>query len=486
MYATLHLPDFRLQAALRARNDLDQRPVALLTGQHRQSVVASCNALARDCGVEPGLSGPQALARCPALAFCAPLPDAEHEAYATLLAVGFSVSPAVETTAPGTITLDLSGHPAAKREALLRGALAQLQGLGLEARAGLARTPLLAFYAAQQAAPFLAVEHARTFLDPLPLVFADPPPDVLAILRNWGLRTLGDLTALSKADITQRLGPRGLALWERAAGETERPLQLTAPGRDFSARLELEHEIEALEPLLFVLRRLVDRLVLDLANAGLAAAELTLVLGCSDEQVVERSFRLPEATTQAEIVFNMLHTYLESLRAESPIAKVELRITPSRPLTRQQGLFDSALTDAHGFAETLARAVAIVGSGHVGTPQLQPSHKPDAVTLVPPAATVAEADPVNDFWLRGLSLRRFRPPAPAKVELAGCAPAFIWTEAVQGAVCAVQGPWRLSGEWWEAGREWIREEWDVELAAGGVYRVLSLPDGRWYLEGEYD
>ena len=486
MFAVLHIPDFSLQAVLRARSDLRDHPAALLVGERRNAVVFAANGSARMHGVEPGLSGPQALARCAQLIFCAPQPEAEAEASATLLAVGFSVAPAVEATQPGSITLDIAGHPAEERESRLRAALKQLERFGLPATAGLARTPLLALYAARQAQPFLAVENGRAFLDPLPLSFAEPPPELMEILGRWGLRTLGDLTALSKADVTQRLGPRGLALWERAAGQTERPLQLAPPPRDFTAALELENEIETLEPLLFILRRFVDRLSLELANAGLAAAELTLTLFCANRESLARSFRLPEPSTNPDILFRVLHTYLESLRAESAIEKVALQIVPSRPLVRQQGLFDSALIDAHGFAETLARAVAIVGSGRVGTPHLDNTHRPDAVTLAPPAASVEASEPTNDFWLRGLALRRFRPAFPAKVELAGCAPAYIWTEVVQGVVRATQGPWRSSGGWWDPTHAWEREEWDVELATGGVYRVFKRPEGSWFLEGEYD
>jgi len=46
------------------------------------------------------------------------------------------------------------------------------------------------------------------------------------------------------------------------------------------------------------------------------------------------------------------------------------------------------------------------------------------------------------------------------------------------------GPWRLSGDWWGED-SWQREEWDVALSDGAVYRVYREKD-EWLIEGIYD
>jgi len=61
---------------------------------------------------------------------------ASAETQAALLATAFSLSPAVETTAPGVCTLDLSGVSDAEREPVVRRALEQLAELGLHGTAG--------------------------------------------------------------------------------------------------------------------------------------------------------------------------------------------------------------------------------------------------------------------------------------------------------------------------------------------------------------
>ena len=315
---------------------------------------------------------------------------------------------------------------------------------------------------------------------------AEPPPDIAAILANWGIATCGALTALAKADVTHRLGPAGLALWERAAGEASRPLRLRAPARTFAARLDCEHELETLEPVLFIVRRLVDRLAVDLADAGRAAGEITLELGLGDDTGHAHTIRLPEPATSADVLFNALRTYLETLRLAAPVVAVRVAVAPTRIMVRQHGLFDNALRDAGGFAETLARAAAIVGADRVGTPELADTHRPDQVSLATPAALLPSLDERFSPTPGGLVLRRYRPPLAATVELAGRTPAYVWTASARGTVKAIRGPWRGSGDWWQADRVWRREEWDLELDAGGIYRLAHTTPGGWWLEGEYD
>lgn len=508
-FAVLHVADFSLQAFLRTAPDLTAQPVALLDGERKRAAVVAMTPVARAQGVELGLTAPQALARCPRLLLRPPLASAEADAAATLLASAFTLSPVVEATALGVATVDMTALPPDQREPRLRAALLQLDALGLVATAGLAASPLLALYAARAAwhglpahdlkrekenenehekgKRCLVVTDPRSFLEPLPLAVADPPPDLAPILSAWGLRTLGDLIALPKADIVQRLGPVGLALWERAAGETGRPLRSVAPSRRFEAALDLEHPVQTLEPLLFLLRRFIDRLALELQTAGLVAAELRLELPLEDDTAHTRSFRLPEPTARADLLFRTLHSHLETVQTEAAIAAVRLSIDPTRPLARQHGLFDTGLRDPHGFAETLARAGAIAGSDRVGTPGCDDTHRPDALTLAAPAAVVPPPGPPAPLPPAGLPLRRFRPPLPANVEMCGpsSTPAYLWTDALHGAINEARGPWQGSGDWWQRDAHWQREEWDVALAEGGLYRITRTPEG-WWLEGEYD
>src|SRR5882672_1166123 len=198
MFAVFHIADFALHAVLRTEPGAGERPAALFDGGRKKSLLLAANSAARAAGVELGMTAPQAVARCAMLLIRAPQPDAEAEAHAALLAVAFTLSPSVEDTAPGVCTIDLRGADREKSAAAARAAVAEFARLGLPATAGLARTPLLALYAARAAAPVLLLGDEAAFLAPLPLASADPPPGLAGVLASWGLRTLGDLTALPR------------------------------------------------------------------------------------------------------------------------------------------------------------------------------------------------------------------------------------------------------------------------------------------------
>jgi protein ImuB len=72
---------------------------------------------------------------------------------------------------------------------------------------------------------------------------------------------------------------------------------------------------------------------------------------------------------------------------------------------------------------------------------------------------------------------------PATVRLKEGAPSFLDSTEPSGSVAKSQGPWRSSGNWWE--RLWTREEWDVQMKDGALYRIF-LQDNRWFVEGAYD
>ncbi|MDB6095563.1 MAG: Nucleotidyltransferase/DNA polymerase involved in repair-like protein [Verrucomicrobia bacterium] len=480
-FAVIWIPNFSLLAVQRSEPSLSGRPVALLAGEGRKAVVVEFSPEAAN--VTAGLAGPLASARCPGLQLRERDLAAEDEAQRLLVAAAFALSPRVESTAPGSCTVDLQGADPVNTEAAMQALVLTLHSLSLPARIGAGETPLLARYAARRAEPVLVIRSRAAFLSSLPLDFAAPMPAQAAILRGWGIATLGQLTALAKGQVGERLGPEGVQLWERANGDSPSVLCLAEPARSFFASWNYEPPVESIEPLMFKLRRYAERVAAELRGAGLVAEKLTLALTLEDETDFCRDYRLPEPGADVDSWLRVLQTHLDTVRLEERVASVRLVATPARPQARQDGLFDTGLTDPHSFWENLARLAALVGDDRVGTPVHVDSHAPDAFRLERPAVTVLPPEPDPVHPPRGGVLHRFCPAWPVQVFCTDQTPAAI-SGALQGEVCAKIGPHYFKGDWWKPGA-WAVETWQVELTDGGVYQ-LSKIENAWWIEGTFD
>ena len=484
MFAVLLVPNFRLQAALRFRPELRACAVAITDGD--KDTVVERSAEAASTGVRIGMPAVQALARCPALKLLPRALAAERAAQGALIELAGTLSPDIEATADGCATADLRGAKIADWPGWCGSVIARLGASELEGKVGVAPNPDLAFLAARRAESFLVVQAPAIFLAQLAISEIDPPPHLHALLHDWGIHTLGQLTSLPRGELADRLGPDADRLWQRASGQTKRLLRLVRPVEGFAEAFDFEHEIETTEPLLFILRRFLDSLTVRLDAAHRVAARLILTLPLDDGTAHEHAFTIPSPTVDAGVLSRVLHTHLESLQLAAHPTGVRLLIEPARPEHQQLRLFESALRDPNRFGETLARLAAIVGAENVGVAEIENSHRPDAVHLVTPSFHQPQRDAASAMPGRaiGLPLRRFRPPVTAQVRVARQEPVEVRSAPATGRVLDRLGPYRAAGGWWERER-WGVEEWDVEVAGHGLFR-LRREDQTWVVEGCYD
>ncbi len=166
---------------------------------------------------------------------------------------------------------------------------------------------------------------------------------ILEILHKWGIHTLGQLVRLDKEQLRARLGPEAVRMWERANGQSNRPLKLVRQPESFEESFEFENEIETAEPLLFMLRRFLQQFFFRLSAIYLVAKELRLQITFSNKQHYERCFKIPQPTNDVDLLFQMLHTHLENFKSEYPITAVSLEAKPTKASQQQFGLFEIPL-----------------------------------------------------------------------------------------------------------------------------------------------
>ena len=315
--------------------------------------------------------------------------------------------------------------------------------------------------------------------------------ELLDVLHRWGLQTLGDLARLPRADVHARLGTIGVQLHQAACGEDASPFQPADEQRPILERIELEWPIEGLEPLSFVLARLCDALETRLERADRGAVVVSTRLLLVTREAHARVLHLPAAMRDARMLRTLILLDLESHPPAAGIDAVEIEVEVAPGRIVQTTLLARPLPSAEQITTLLARLRALMGESRVGAPAVVDSHDEREVAMAPFRVEPGRFSTALDHIVAKTALRRFRLPMAARVVTDRQAPAEVWPSARRlpgGRIVARAGPWRSSGRWWSLdGPAWDRDVWDIETAAGQVYRLSrDRRTSQWAIEGIVD
>lgn len=490
--ACVVVPSFAAAAAERAEPGLVDRAFTVVRGTPPVTRVVDASAAARERGVREGLTEAEARARCPELvsrAWCETrLASARH----ALLEAALAVSPRIEDVMPGLVYVDLTGLEGLIGDAAAVGRrlVAQARAVGLAARVGVAAARGTARVAARIGrGPVTVVPRGQeaAFLGPVSVAVLALPDDVAAALARWGVRTLGELAALPRRPLAARLGPAALGAQDVARARDVAPFQAYIPPPFWEEAQGLDWDVDSLPALARVLEAVIARLAARLDAAVLVADVLDVTLDLADGTRAARGVALAHPSRDVPLLVGLA---VQAIEKQPPAAAVRGVAVSARAVAGragQGGLWEPPAPASRDLAALLSRLIRLAGADRVGAATLVDSHRPDAFALAPFAARPGEAS-AEPAPAPALVLRRLRPPRAIAVETVDGAPARLRLEpsASARAVRRAAGPWPTSGEWWDT-RGWSREEWDVELDDGTLWRLAhDRPHARWHLVGVYD
>jgi protein ImuB len=439
--------------------------------------------------------------------------EQEDAAQSTLLNCAYCFSPHLESTAPGTVTIDLTGLSrllgSAKEigEELSRHA----KTAGFTVNVGIGGNPDAALHAARgfKGLTVIAAGQETAALGCLPIEVLQPAEEILETLVHWGISNFQSLADLPQVPLTERLGQDGLYLQRLAKGETQRELIPVEKPVSFRESAELEEPLDLLEPLAFILHPLLEQVMYRLRERAFATdhVELDLMLEHHPEQQVhadsaaatitsnsQRTLKLPVPTQDAKVLLKLLQLELSAHPPEAAVRKIAIEAFPARLRAVQGGLFQPLAPEPAKLEITLARLRAVAGTeddhgrSRVGFARTVDSHRPDSFEVLP-HSFLADSRGRKQGSCQ-LALRMFRPALSARVEMSEGRPRTITFQHKCTRVQRAAGPWRITGAWWDASGEWQREEWDLYLNFDGaiaLYRAFQdLRTGQWFVEGIYD
>ncbi len=230
------------------------------------------------------------------------------------------------------------------------------------------------------------------------------------IFDRWGICKLRALAALPEVPVSERLGQQGIHLQKLARGAAMRSLRVMEPQLIFAESVELEYPIVLLEPLAFLLNRMLEQICARLRQRALGVQELQLNLelaatpsndGASFMETptqtlthalpqkftrtfirtFTRTLRLPTPMLDAKVFLKLLQLDLQAHPPGAPIVKIHLSAEPARPRALQSGLFQPFFPEPEKLELTLARIAGIVGEGRVGSVELLNTHREGAFSV---------------------------------------------------------------------------------------------------------
>jgi protein ImuB len=546
-FACIHIPDFMLQSLVRSEpasrgSALASRGSALvlLNGKPPLWSVVAANAAALQAGVQLGMTKSQVSEFCNVE--IRHRSEAQEKAtHAALLDVVWSVSPRVEDTAADTIVLDLEGLASlfGADENIAHELAQRASRIGVIPHVAIASNIEAAVLAAKGFAGITIIpageECAR--LGGLPIRTLCTDVEVLETLERWGVHCLRELAALPVLQLSERLGQNGVLLHELARGARMRSLVLAEASLHFAEELELEDSVEELEPLSFLLGRLLDQLCARLEARALAvrAVHIRFELEPSFEKDVQtlkdesrkktapkefmKVLTLPVPMRDSKVLLKLVRLSLQNDPPKSLIQKIAMTVDAAPPRVAQSGLFAPKGPDPEKLELTIARLAKLVGETNVGVAELLDTHRAETFRMARWAGSanspqkkasknrkknMALGDDTKSQETRQVAsgFRVMRPAIAASVEIGEARPVRVSFAGMQGDVVAASGPWRSSGEWWQEDG-WDQDEWDLAIDFGsrgglrekdtntwppyGVYRIYyHAPRRNWFVRGFYD
>jgi DNA polymerase IV len=305
----------------RDRPELRDRPVII--GGGKRGVVSTACYIARIHGVRSAMPMFKALEACPHAVVIKPDMEKYVRVGRQVREMMLALTPLVEPLSIDEAFLDLSGterlHGASPAYVLARFARQLEREIGITASIGLSYCKFLAKVASDLNKPrgFSVIGRAEALA-----FLAEQPVTTIwgvgkafaATLASDGIRTIGQLQRMERADLMRRYGIMGDRLYRLSRGQDDRTVEPHGEAKSVSSETTFDKDIAAFEELVPILRALSERVSARLKKADIAGRTVVLKLKTSDFRIRTRNRQLGDPTRLADRIFS---TGLEMLRREA-------------------------------------------------------------------------------------------------------------------------------------------------------------------------
>ena len=297
----------------RDRPELRGRPVIVGGSDPTQrGVVSAASYEARAFGVHSAMPLRTAYRLCPQGVFLSVDGRKYQAASREVMAILRRFTPQVQPISIDEAFLDVTGSRAlfGDGETIARTIKAACRAeVGLTASVGVGATKLVAKIGSDLRKPdglvVVPPGEEAAFLAPLPISrLWGVGEKTAAVLREFGVQTIGDLAALPPDALERRFGKHGAALVERAHGVDADPVATGDPAKSIGHEHTFGHDTADREVIERTLLGMADGVAWRLRAAGLKAATITLKLRDSSFTTITRQTTLDVPDDLTEPIYD--------------------------------------------------------------------------------------------------------------------------------------------------------------------------------------
>jgi DNA polymerase-4 len=292
--------------------ELRGKPVVVGGRPGGRGVVAAASYEARAFGLHSAMPLKTASRLCPQAIFIEGSFPKYRDASQRFMAILADFSPFLESVGLDEAYLDVTGFES------IYGSVRQMaiaikqrikDELGLCASVGIASCKVVAKVASELSKPDGLLEVAggeeRSFLAPLPVAkLPGVGKKTERILRDLGINTIGELSAMPLDVLKSHFGASGEVLHRFANGIDDRKVEPPSTARSISRETTFDKDTKDRSLLKATLRYLSERVGADLRRQGKQARCITLKLRYADFATITRSHTLPQTIDSDQTIFD--------------------------------------------------------------------------------------------------------------------------------------------------------------------------------------
>lgn len=352
----------------------------------------------------------------------------------------------------------------------------------------------------------------KTVLAPLSIWHLPISSEMKEALTDLGIKTMSQLLAIPVPQLIERFGLEALFAINLSQGIDKRQPTMPPVEKHFECSVDLGAPMEALNETLFILKSMVDRLLLQLKKEDLVPEEFQLSFYNDKDKFDERPVKLLRPSGNNKFLLEVLKLSLEAKPLMREYTGITLTVSRFTNALWEQELVD--IEEAKKSNDDLSSAMLLMlqrfntrlGENTVVCPLANDQYMPEHAGIWMPVLDEEKQHPVlplSKNYMKvysntkdtgaNLVLKQHAEPVPILVKLNGLLPGAIAYQGQWYRINQITIPDRLSGLWWGKAiyKSYYMAAAEPQQRNTGISIMLlteynNQGKSSWFMEGYYD